>query len=420
MPPAPHTQSTHSTETETKGQHASQATVTTMSSSQHLGTVLHSLPSPPSSHPGHRSHRPSAREKRQSHSYIKQSTEASDDASEPHMPTSPRYLLRDGASAIVTNGEKLTILTPQERLSVSTTTPNKSTMKPGDLKPSPPSDTLHPIPDSPDSSFTGKGRFVRQNLLRQRSSINEDGQSPVTNTQDDETKASPRVTLFGGIQFGGYTQPIPPSKVHHPQYRPQSRGRIIGSESESERESAPPPRPSEVMAELQQLQENEAYHLEEEEDEDEDEDDREHQRMVHLKTVVNQLLDDEESLLIELQSQNTTLGQSFPSTRFPSADPLISNPLRGAKGGGQSATHTTLFPDPNPKNKISSMSSPGPASYSMTLSQRKEKDQKVLQSLANADSASFATVSLNGKPIASPHSQRGAHEENRTFFPGIC
>jgi hypothetical protein len=409
MPPVPQQSSTYSTSKSESTEAKAQPSQTTSSVDQ----ILHPLPSPPSNN-GHRTHRPSARDKRHnSHFYTKQSTEATD-TMEPHLPTSPRYHLRDGASTTFTNGEKISILTPQDRLTVTTTTPTRATIKLGDLKPSPPSEAPNHIPDSPDSSPAGKGRFVRQNLLRQRSSIHEESHHlPVTNTSDDEVKVgSPRVTVLGGIQFGGYTQPIPPSKVHYPHCRPQSRGRVLGSESENDRESES--RPTEVSAELHELQESEGYHLHED---DEDDDDDEQEQLDHLKNVVNQLLDDEESLLVELQSHNATLSQSFPTKRFPSTDPLI--PLRG-KGGNQSSPFTpTLFPDPNPKIKTSSMPSP---SYSMALSQRKEKDHQVLQSLANAESMNFGAVSPNGKSNISPtiRSLRDSNEENRTFFPGIC
>jgi hypothetical protein len=459
MPPAPLT-SLHSSRTE-----STETKVQLPSSAQHPESEL--LPSPPQNSSRHRGHRPtvSHREKRLTNIYTKQYNSAAATSSAAAGTTtgtddttslsSPHYILRDGTSSTklstTANGERISIVTPQERLTLSTSTPQKPTMKLGELKPSPPkislSEGLHsPATPQPqqqrDDDFSpGKGRFVRQSLLRQRSSTSEECHSPPSKNLDKEggeqregqgeggegedvtVKKNPqRPSLMGGIQHGGYSQPSPPTKNHNSHTRPHSRGRAIGGGDHGDRKEI---RVLDVAAELDELMENEDHRslttnttadivVTSTSQQQQHEEELEQQRIHHLGTVVNQLLDDEEKLLMELESHHETLGRvaaCLPPKKFPSADPLVPNNSPRMKA----SQHTpTIFPDPVPKVKTSSSSS-----YATTLAQRKEKDTIILQALATSDSNNFAEIPTpHGKSVGA-RSQRDSNEENRTYFPGI-
>lgn len=361
------------------------------------------LPSPPQNS-SHRGNRPSVREKRPS-LYTKQYSDTMDADSSPKLDqSSPHYILRDGTPAKSSNGEKVSIVTPQDRLTLST---HKPTMKLADLKPSPPKVTPSEgiySPPSPQDDFTPtKGRFVRQSLLRQRSPSSEEGQNNTSTNLDEDSavKIPPRLSIIGGIQHGGYSQPSPPTKNLNFHARPHSRGRAIGGDHGNCKET----KFLDVAAELDELMENEenrsavAISISQQEEIEE-------QRIHHLGNVVNQLLDDEENLLLELESHNEALRTTRPPKLFPLTDPLVPNSSPRIKG----SQAPTIFPDPVPKVKTS---------YPATLAQRKEKDTIILQSLASPDS-NFAEITPNGNgKSVGARPLRDSNEENRTYFPEI-
>lgn len=364
---------------------------------------LHALPSPPLDS-GSRYHRSTVREKRSNSNFYTKQYSLETPEHQFQSPTkmapvseTPRMILRDGPSK--GNAEKPTVLTPQDRLSLSTLTPQKP-VKLGELKPSPPkgspSDGAHPSPESPEGVSPGKGRFVRQSLLRQRSSLNED----VHGDKVEEPKNSQRLSFIGGIQHGVYSQPTPPS-TNHSSIRPHSRGRIVGNESGNTK-------PSESLNGAGDI-------LEQEYDDNlsiiavttDPHTDLEHHRLDQLNAVVNQLINDEENLLAELESHNIVLSSSMPLVmkKYPLSDPLIPSNTKSRSNPLSSTQHAPpLFPDPTSKLKTS---------YPTAVSQRKEMDHLILHSLANSELR-------NDKTGGATRHHRDSNAENRTYFPGIC